>query len=94
MLFGAAGAIVDELPLIAVYKEMALPGLLFLASAIVVWQWERVGGIILIVESVLLLVIYPLFWSYLTLDVKLLTLLVLAVPPLVSGILFIKAHRR
>jgi len=52
----------------------------------------RNSGIILIVESVLLFVIYPVMWSYLPLHVRLLTLLVLAVPPMIAGILFIISH--
>jgi len=94
MWYGAMSAVEDELPLLGVYHDLAWPGLVFFASAIVPWRWERAGGIILIVVSVLLFIIYPVFWSYLPLDVKLLTLLVLAVPPMVSGILFVIARRK
>ncbi|GAI46635.1 unnamed protein product, partial [marine sediment metagenome] len=58
MLFGIVSGIVEGLDFVGVLAHTALPGLIFLASVIVVWWWKFIGGIVLIVEGLFILIAY------------------------------------
>jgi hypothetical protein len=72
----------------------ALPGLIFLFSAAVAWCWKVIGGVVLVIEG---LVAFFIYFAYLSdwginLDsifVMLRLVLTTALPPFVSGCLFI-----
>lgn len=61
----------------------------FLGSVAVAWHWEAVGGVILMVEGLLILSVYPI-WMSGRLPVKFIifAMLTMAVPALVAGFLF------
>ena len=69
-------------------------GLLFVALALVPWRWERVGGLLLVTAGTLLLIAYAI-WppAHLTSGARAITALILGVPPLLAGMLFL-LHRR
>ncbi len=73
----------------------ALPGLVFLISVAIAWKWEAVGGIVLMVESLLILIVYPLFVrGELPLSGIIFVMLTLGLLPLVAGILFLVSWQR
>jgi hypothetical protein len=73
----------------------AVPGLVFAVSVVVAWKWELIGGIILAAEGVIIAVGYPVmvrgkFPGRTVVQ----TVLMLAVPPLAAGIMFVLCGRR
>ena len=88
--FGLASGIYEGLDPIGVFIHTAMPGLVFLASAVIAWRWMRTGRIILIVEGLAILILYSLMahrsFSFTTF---LFTLLTLSVPPLLAGCLLL-----
>jgi hypothetical protein len=75
--------------------------LLFVILALVPWRWEAAGGLLLVVMSLVIGVIYAIAsaaivrrdGSRLPLAVRAITAVVFSVPPLVAGILFLIHHR-
>ena len=72
----------------------AVPGLIFLFSAAVAWCWKVIGGVVLVIEGVLVFLMYCAYLSEwgISLDsvfVMLRLVLTTALPPFVSGCLFI-----
>lgn len=66
--------------------------LIFLGSAIIPRLWEPTGGIILLLEGLILLVGFPLLtYNQLPFSTIILVMLTLALPPLVAGLLFLAA---
>ncbi len=92
--FGAASGISEGVGFFGAVKHTALPGLIFLASALIPWRFPRSGGIILIVEGVLITIAYPIMFDQFPLTIIMYVLLTMSVPPLLSGILFLLEHRR
>jgi hypothetical protein len=73
----------------------ALPGLLFVASALLAWRWQRLGGVVLLAEGLVLAVGYPLIMhGGLPASTIVFTLVIISLPPLVAGILFLLARTR
>lgn len=79
-----------------VLLHTAVPGLVFLGSALMAWRWEPVGGVLLLLEGLIVLIGYPLLTQHsrMPLSAKIFVELTMALPPLVSGILFLTASRR
>ena len=72
----------------------AVPGLIFLFSAAVAWCWRVIGGVVLVIEGLLAFFMYCAYLSQwgINLDsifVMLGLVLTTALPPFVSGCLFI-----
>ena len=64
----------------------ALPGLVFLASALVAWRWEPLGGALLLVEGMFVLVAYPFIaYRHFSASTILFVLVTMALPPLMAG---------
>jgi hypothetical protein len=71
----------------------ALPGLLFVASALLAWLRPRVGGTVLLVEGLLLGIGYPLFMhARFPVTTLLLVLAFISIPPFVAGLLLLLAR--
>ena len=74
--------------------HIAVPGLIFLFSAAVAWCWRVIGGVVLVIEGLIAFFIYCAYlleWG-ISLDsifVMLRLVLTTALPPFVSGCLFI-----
>lgn len=75
--------------------------LLFVILALVPWRWEVTGGLLLVVVSLLIGVMYAITsaaivrrdGSRLPLAVRVITTVVFTGPPLVAGIFFLIHHR-
>ncbi len=79
----------------------AAPLLLFLILALIPWRWELIGGLLLLVMSVIIGAIYAIGsaaivrreGSGLPMAIRLITTIAFSGPPLVAGILFLLHHR-
>jgi hypothetical protein len=94
VFFGLASGIGEGGTPAYVLLHTAVPGLVFLISAIVAWRWEAVGGVILMLEGVLVLIGYPIVFGRFPLTTIVFVLLTMALPPLVAGFLFLADWRR
>ena len=79
---------------LGVMYHTLVPGLIFLASAIVAWRSEKVGGSILIVEGLAVSLLYPIIFRNMASPTVFFVLLTMALPPLVAGILFLIDWRK
>ena len=95
LFFGLASALGEGLGVLGGVLHVALPGGVCLLSALLAWRWPIPGGWLLIIEGLALAVGYPwMAWGRLGGGVILLTALLLALPPLVAGALFLWGGRR
>jgi hypothetical protein len=68
-------------------------GLLFLVAALAGWRWEVVGGALLITVGVAAAIAYAVWGPReLRFTVRMITLVVFGVPPVVAGALFLVHH--
>ena len=88
-LFGLLSALGEELGLLNTVLHLLGPGLVFLASAFAAWRYEKVGGIILTIEGIVVAIIYPLIFHGLAISTIRFVLLTMALPPVISGALFL-----
>jgi hypothetical protein len=91
--FGAASAIAGHQPWLQVLYWACRPGAIFAALAAAAWRWPRVGGALLVLTSIVVAGWYAVWFGHMPLATKALTLATFALPPLISGILFL-AHKR
>lgn len=69
--------------------------LFFIGSASVAWCWDHIGGFLLLVESVSLSILYPLWMADRVIPKFIVYFeLVLVVPAVISGLLFIVSWRK
>lgn len=68
----------------------ALPGIAMLISSAIAWRCATVGGVLLCVESLLIVVGYPLlFYSRTPITTIIYIILGMGIPPMFSGLLFV-----
>jgi len=80
--------------LMDVLIHTTVPGLVFLVTALIAWRWEAVGGVLLLLEGLIIAVGYPwMFHGRFPLRTYVFVELTMAVPPLVAGVLFLIASR-
>jgi hypothetical protein len=73
----------------------AIPGLIFVISVIIAWRWQKPGGIVLLVEGIILLFGYPrLAYGRTTWGVIGVVVLMLALPALLSGFLLLTQKKK
>lgn len=71
-----------------------VPGLVFLVTALIAWRWQAVGGMLLLLEGLIVAVGYPWrFQGRFPLGTYVFMELTMALPPLVAGVLFLAASR-
>jgi len=88
--FGIASGLGEGLDPAGVFMHTLLPGLIFLGSAFIPWRWQLWGGIVLILEGLVVLIGYPIMaHGRFELNMIISMLLTMALPPLISGILFV-----
>jgi hypothetical protein len=88
--FGFASGVGEGLSLVGVFVHAALPGGVMLISVAVAWLWRLVGGVLLVVEGIIVLVGYPIMVSNrFGLRTIVFVLLTMALPPLLAGILLL-----
>lgn len=92
IFFAVASSIVEPPPTGMVVR-IAATGLLFLMLAVLPWRWEAAGGVLLVLTGLFFAVAYPMAYSHLPLATRLMTVITLAGPPLVSGVLFLLHSR-
>ena len=93
--FGLASGIAEGIGVIGTIIHTAMPGLILLASALFAWSKERIGGILLIVEGLIIAIAYPLMtMGHFPILTIIYVLLTMSLPPIVAGILFLISHRR
>ena len=76
--------------------HMLIPGGIFILSGLIAWRWQRVGGILFLLEGLVaigVLVVVSL-GGQLAASTIFLMLLTLALPPLMTGVLFLIALER
>jgi hypothetical protein len=88
--FGIGSAIVTQGTAFDWFMYLMMPGGVFIISAFIAWCWNRIGGIILILEGLMALVFVIIAFISGNYDATtfILMILTLCFPPLVSGILF------
>jgi hypothetical protein len=94
IFFGVAYAVGQKFSQQAVLVLLVFP-LLFLGSAMLPRFSERTGGIVLLLEGLMILIGYPWFtYGRVPLFAIVAVLFMLALPPLISGVLLLAAGRR
>lgn len=92
--FGLASGIGEKLSGVGVLMH-TLPGMVFLVPTVAAWKWPGVGGWVLVGMGVVIAVAYGMFPpKHLPLQAVVMTDLMLALPPLIAGGLFVAASRR
>lgn len=92
--FGLSAALDRGLGWTGVAVQAAVPGLFFLALAVIPFRWEGAGGLLLIVEALVVAIGYPIMVGVSPVRTVLFVELSMALPPLVAGALFIQIWRR
>ncbi len=87
--FGLASGIAEGLSLGGVLVHTAVPGLFFAVLAAVAWRWKTLGGILLAVAGVGVGVAFVILFGRQSAIAIFLTLLTMALPPIVAGILLL-----
>jgi hypothetical protein len=87
--FGIASGIGEGIGALGTVMH-TLPGLLFLAAAVIARRWNLPGGILLVAVGIGAL----WFFGYLPSRLLSITALLLGLPPLVSGVVFMEAGLR
>ena len=94
IFFGVAYAIGEKFSRQALLVLLVFP-LLFLGSAMLPRFSERTGGMVLLLEGLIILIGYPwITYGRLPLFAIVAVLFMLALPPLISGVLLLAAGRR
>lgn len=94
IFFGLASGIDEGSSVPVILVHAAIPGALFLISALLPWRYEMLGGKVLLIEGILIAIIYPYLARHFQLFVILMVLLTMALPPLIAGLLCITIARR
>jgi hypothetical protein len=88
IFFGLASSLAAGLSPAEVLLYTVVPGLIFLVSAVVLWQQEVMGGLILLLEGLIILIGYPMVVSGdFPPGVIIFVVSTMALPPLISGFL-------
>jgi hypothetical protein len=92
--FGLASGIAEGQSPAGIFLHAARPGLIFLLTAAIAWRWEAVGGAALVLEGLLVFILYPrMLHRSFPLSTILFVYLTMALPPLISGFLFLAGGR-
>ena len=67
----------------------AIPGFIFLISIFVAWKFPLSGGIILVIEGLSVLIIYPIIAHKFSISTIIFVMLTLGLPPIIGGSLII-----
>jgi hypothetical protein len=86
-LFGLLSGAGEGYNLSGILLHATVPGLVFLAAAVIAWRWEAIGGVLLLLAGLGTLIV---FWYARTPQ----GFLLLTLPPLVAGLLFLVSWLR
>jgi hypothetical protein len=92
--FGIASAMGEKLGPMNWLLHLVVPGGILLATLVVAWRWQFPGGILLLLEGLIVAAGYPLFFgSRFPWQTVAMVLLTMAVPPLAAGALLLAGRR-
>jgi len=92
--FGLASGIGEKLDAAGIVIHTVIPGMIFLVSVFVSLRFGWIGGIILLLEGLVVTIGYPIILGpRFPPSIVLLVLATMALPPLISGILLIIESR-
>lgn len=94
LFFGLASGLNENLGFLVIFLRIAIPGLVFFISAIIAWHWGKTGGIILVLQGLLILIGYPFTSNNISLIGMIGVLLFMVLPPLIAGVLFFVEARK
>lgn len=95
VFFGLASGIGEGLDWVGVLIHTAVPGLIFLALALLAWYREEIGGALLVIVGLVVLVWYPIDTAdTFRLSTIVMVLLTMALPPLLAGGVCLACWRR
>lgn len=89
MWFGLASGLAEGLSPAGVLIHLSVPGLFFALLVFAASRWEAAGGVALTVAGAVIAVLYPRLFPHFRLPVYVLTILTMALPPFLAGILFL-----
>lgn len=84
MFFAVASLSAEPFSRLALLNVVSF-SVILLASIAILWRWETIGGIILILESLFIFIAYPIRFDHMPLSTVLLVLATMALPPLITG---------
>jgi hypothetical protein len=89
--FGIGSAYVERAGPINWLMHILVPGGIFILSMLVAWRWQRIGGTLLVLESIVALgfIVRAFLWGRSPPSTLTLMCLTLGFPPLAAGILFL-----
>ena len=93
VFFGAASGFGEGESPGGILIHTAMPGLLFLISTLAAWKWEFTGGILLMLEGLSVMFVYPMMARTFPTSTIIFVLLTMALPPLISGLLLLFSSR-
>lgn len=78
------------------FIPMAIYLLFFLIPVFIAWRWEKIGGILFLLEGLIVLIGYPLLTMGASFSIfeVLMFCLTIAFPPLIAGLLFFICGRK
>lgn len=95
VFFGLTSSLSEGLRPVDILIHAAIPGLVFVISAIIAWRWEAIGGVLLLQIGLLVLIAYIVMaYNRFPLSTITVVLLAMALPPLVAGALCCACGRR
>jgi hypothetical protein len=84
IFFAVASLLTEPFSRTALFNVISFSVILSTSIAIV-WRWETIGGIVLVLESLFIFIAYPIRFNYMPLSTVLFVLVTMALPPLITG---------
>ncbi|MBF8248973.1 MAG: hypothetical protein HW374_1773 [Bacteroidetes bacterium] len=93
-LFGLFSGLGEGGDVVGTVFHITVPGLIFFATAILAWWYEKLGGVTLLAEGLVVAISYPLVFRAMTPSTVIFVLLTMALPPLLAGSMFLLDWRK
>lgn len=92
--FGLVSGIGEGLKPGTVLTHAALPGVIFLATALIAWRWECLGGLLLLLEGIIITAYFMTPFNQVSLVGLYFVLSSATLPALFVGFLFVYSWRK
>ena len=93
-LFGLLSGLGEGMDVVGTVVHVTVPGLIFLATALLAWRYEKLGGAVLLAEGCIVAIGYPIAFQAMSVSTFIFVLLAMALPPLIAGLLFLLDWRK
>ncbi len=93
-LFGLLSGLGEGMDVVGTVVHVTVPGLIFLATALLAWRYEKLGAAVLLAEGCIVAISYPLVFRAMSASTVIFVLLTMALPPLIAGLLFLLDWRK